>query len=49
MAHLGTFRLRFENDHFIFQISILELAYLQNLIEIQEYLNFRPKMPYLIF
>ena len=46
-SYLGIFRLDFENTIFIFEISILEFAWLQNFEPGWKSLNLRPKMPYL--
>ena len=46
MPYLGIFELEFENNIFIFEISTLELVYLQNFGKKQKCLNLGLKMPY---
>ena len=44
MPDLGIFGLEFENNIVIFEISILEFAYLQNFVKKQKCLNLGSKM-----
>ena len=44
---LGTFRLEFENNFVIFEISTLQFVQLQNLVKNQKCLNLGSKMLYL--
>ena len=46
MPDLGIFGLKLENNSVIFEISTLEIVYLQNFALKQKWLNLESKMPY---